>query len=61
VGRFLYVIAPINILLGIVKVFREMSTGRYDEAGLERQLDSRGLMNRQRCGAAHGDWDAFRR
>src|SRR4029079_12181215 len=25
---------------------REMRTGRYDEAGLERQLDSRGLMNR---------------
>jgi high-affinity nickel-transport protein len=45
---FLYLIAAINIvvLLGIVKVFREMRTGRYDEAGLERQLDSRGLMNR---------------
>ena len=34
------------ILLGIVKVFREMRTGRYDEAGLERQLGSRGLLNR---------------
>ena len=47
-GGFLYLIAAINIviLLGIVKVFREMKTGRYDEAGLERQLDSRGLMNR---------------
>jgi len=47
-GGFLYLIAAINIviLLGIVKVFREMRTGRYDEAGLERQLDSRGLMNR---------------
>jgi nickel/cobalt transporter (NiCoT) family protein len=45
---FLYLIAAINIviLLGIVKVFREMRTGRYDEAGLERRLDSRGLMNR---------------
>src|SRR5262249_50492152 len=41
-------IAAVNIaiLVGIVKVFREMKTGRYDEAGLERQLDSRGLMNR---------------
>ena len=45
---FLYLIAAVNlvILLGIVKVFREMRTGRYDEAGLERQLESRGLMNR---------------
>jgi nickel/cobalt transporter (NiCoT) family protein len=47
-GGFLYLIAAINIviLLGIVKVFREMRTGRYDEAGFERELDSRGLMNR---------------
>ena len=47
-GGFLYLIAAINIviLLGIVKVFREMRTGRYDEARLERELDSRGLMNR---------------
>jgi nickel/cobalt transporter (NiCoT) family protein len=47
-GGFLYLIAALNIviLLGIVKVFREMRTGRYDEAGLERELDSRGLMNR---------------
>jgi nickel/cobalt transporter (NiCoT) family protein len=47
-GGFLYAIAAINvaILLGIVRVFREMRTGRYDEAGLEQQLDKRGLMNR---------------
>jgi len=47
-GGFLYLIAAINIviLLGIVKVFREMRSGRFDETGLERQLDSRGLMNR---------------
>jgi high-affinity nickel-transport protein len=47
-GGFLYLIAAINIviLLGIVNVFREMRTGRYDEAGLARQLDARGLMNR---------------
>jgi high-affinity nickel permease len=47
-GGFLYLIAAINIviLLGIVKVVREMRTGRYDEAGLDRELDSRGLMNR---------------
>ena len=29
-----------------MKVFREMRTGRYDDEELERQLDSRGLMNR---------------
>jgi high-affinity nickel-transport protein len=47
-GTFLYIIAALNIiiLVGIVKVFREMKTGRYNEAALERQLNSRGLMNR---------------
>jgi high-affinity nickel-transport protein len=47
-GVFLYVIAALNILIliGILKVFRQMKSGRYDEAELERQLDSRGLMNR---------------
>jgi high-affinity nickel-transport protein len=47
-GGFLYLIAAVNIvvLLGIVKVFREMKSGRYDQAGLERELDNRGLMNR---------------
>jgi nickel/cobalt transporter (NiCoT) family protein len=34
------------ILLGIVKVFRGMRTGRYDEHQLEEQLGKRGLMNR---------------
>jgi nickel/cobalt transporter (NiCoT) family protein len=47
-GTFLYLIAALNlvILWGIVRVFLEMRTGRYDEQRLERQLDSRGLMNR---------------
>jgi high-affinity nickel-transport protein len=47
-GAFLYLIAIINlmILVSIVKVFRAMRRGRYDEAELERQLASRGLMNR---------------
>ncbi|MGH2858058.1 MAG: HoxN/HupN/NixA family nickel/cobalt transporter [Solirubrobacteraceae bacterium] len=47
-GSFLYLIAALNfvILIGIVRVFREMRTGRYDEAELERQLDRRGLLNR---------------
>jgi nickel/cobalt transporter (NiCoT) family protein len=47
-GSFLYVIAAINvgILLGIIKVFRAMRTGRYDEDQLEEQLSKRGLVNR---------------
>jgi high-affinity nickel-transport protein len=47
-GVFLYIIAALNvaILWGIVKVFREMRGGRYDEAQLEQQLNTRGLMNR---------------
>ncbi len=47
-GTFLYVIAGLNlvILFGIVRVFREMRTGRYSDAELDEQLDKRGLMNR---------------
>jgi high-affinity nickel-transport protein len=47
-GAFLYVIGALNlvILWGIVKVFVEMRTGRYNERQLEQQLNSRGLMNR---------------
>ena len=47
-GSFLYVIAALNvvILLGIIRVFREMRSGGYDERQLEEQLNQRGLMNR---------------
>jgi nickel/cobalt transporter (NiCoT) family protein len=47
-GAFLYLIAALNlvILLGILKVFRQMRSGGYNEAELEARLDSRGLMNR---------------
>ncbi|HUB41217.1 MAG TPA: HoxN/HupN/NixA family nickel/cobalt transporter [Streptosporangiaceae bacterium] len=47
-GGFLYIIAALNIIIlaGILKVFREMRSGRYDDARLEEQLDKRGLMNR---------------
>jgi nickel/cobalt transporter (NiCoT) family protein len=47
-GTFLYLIAAINvvILFGILTVFREMKSGRYNEAELEQQLEKRGLMNR---------------
>jgi nickel/cobalt transporter (NiCoT) family protein len=47
-GTFLYIIAAINlvVLVGIVKVFRRMRHGDFDEAALEDQLDNRGFMNR---------------
>ena len=34
------------ILTGIVKVFRSMRRGKYDEAELERQLENRGFFYR---------------
>ncbi len=47
-GVFLWIIGILNLiaLLGIIKVFRELRQGRYDEAALEKQLQSRGFMNR---------------
>ena len=47
-GTFLYLIGVLNlvVLVSIVRVSREMRQGRYDDAELERQLESRGLMNR---------------
>jgi nickel/cobalt transporter (NiCoT) family protein len=52
-GTFLYLIAALNlaVLVGILKVFRQMRTGAYDEAALEHQLNNRGLMNRILGGA----------
>jgi high-affinity nickel-transport protein len=47
-GTFLYVIAAVNVVIlwGVVRVFLQMRRGSYDEAELEQQLTSRGLMNR---------------
>jgi nickel/cobalt transporter (NiCoT) family protein len=47
-GFFLLLLGILNliILVGIVKVFRRMRHGEFDEAQLEEQLDSRGFMNR---------------
>jgi high-affinity nickel-transport protein len=47
-GGFLYLIAALNliVMIGIVKVYKEMKSGRYDNEELERQLNNRGLMNR---------------
>ena len=47
-GSFLCAIAAINlvILFGIIRVFREMRTGRYNEQQLNEQLNKRGVLNR---------------
>ncbi len=47
-GSFLYLIAAMNvvILLGIIRVARDLKSGRYDEGALEEQLGNRGFMNR---------------
>ena len=47
-GVFLWVLGILNLaaLIGIMKVAREMRSGRYDEAQLEEQLNKRGFFNR---------------
>ena len=52
-GVFLTIIAILNlvVLVGILKVFRSMRAGVYDEDALEEQLNKRGLMNRLLGGA----------
>jgi nickel/cobalt transporter (NiCoT) family protein len=47
-GVFLFLIAALNIaiLRNIMKIFREMRSGAYDDKALEEQLAKRGIMNR---------------
>jgi nickel/cobalt transporter (NiCoT) family protein len=47
-GLFLYLLGIINliILVGILKVFRDMRRGHFDEVTLEQHLNNRGLMSR---------------
>jgi len=47
-GVFLFLIGIINllVLIGIIKVFRRMRQGAFDEQALEEQLNNRGFMNR---------------
>ena len=47
-GSFLFLIGILNliILVGIVRIFRRMRHGEFNEAELERELDNRGFMNR---------------
>jgi len=47
-GVFLLLIGLVNLaaLIGILKVFRKMREGTFDEQELEDQLDKRGFLNR---------------
>jgi high-affinity nickel-transport protein len=47
-GIFLWILGILNlvVLVGIIKVFRKMRAGDYDERELEEQLNKRGFMNR---------------
>ena len=47
-GGFLYLIAFINLLIfvEVYRIFRQLRVGALDNAALERQLNSRGFMNR---------------
>ena len=47
-GAFLWLLGILNlvVLLGILRVFREMRAGVYNEAELEEHLNKRGFMNR---------------
>ena len=52
-GAFLYAIGIINlvVLIGIVRIFRRMRRGTFDELELEEQLNSRGFLNKILAGA----------
>ena len=63
-GGFLYLIAALNlvILAGIVRLFRDLRRGLYDEEELERQLEARGLMYRffgRFMGSISHTWQMF--
>jgi high-affinity nickel-transport protein len=47
-GAFLWILGILNlvVLLGIIRVFRHMRRGHFDEQELEEQLNKRGFMNR---------------
>jgi high-affinity nickel-transport protein len=47
-GVFLWILGILNlvVLLGIIKVSRDMRRGHFDEQQLEEQLNKRGFMNR---------------
>ena len=47
-GTFLWIIGALNlvVLLDVIRIFREMRTGAYDQERLEQRLLDRGFMNR---------------
>jgi nickel/cobalt transporter (NiCoT) family protein len=47
-GVFLWILGLLNlaVLMGIIRVFRQMRRGVYDETQLEEHLNNRGFMNR---------------
>ncbi|WP_067510055.1 HoxN/HupN/NixA family nickel/cobalt transporter [Actinoplanes sp. TFC3] len=47
-GVFLWILGILNlvVLIGVIKVFRALRRGEYDEQKLEDQLNKRGFMNR---------------
>ncbi|MFC4148697.1 HoxN/HupN/NixA family nickel/cobalt transporter [Micromonospora mangrovi] len=47
-GVFLWILGILNlvVLIGVIKVFRDLRQGIYDEEALEEQLNKRGFMNR---------------
>jgi high-affinity nickel-transport protein len=47
-GVFLYLIAVLNlvVMIGIVRIWRAMRHGEFDQSDLEARLDSRGFFNR---------------
>jgi nickel/cobalt transporter (NiCoT) family protein len=55
-GLFLWVLGLLNlaVLMGIIRVFRQMRRGVYDEAQLEEHLNNRGFMNRLLGGLTKG-------
>jgi high-affinity nickel-transport protein len=63
-GAFLYLIAAVNIVIlaGILKVFRDMRRGEFDESALEKHLANRGLLNRflgRFTRSIHSSWQMF--
>ena len=63
-ASFLYLIAVMNIVIlnGIVRVWRSMRNGEYDEEELERQLQNRGFMYRffgKWMRAIHSEWQMY--
>ena len=47
-GVILWILGVVNlvVLVGIIRIFGELRSGSYDEAGLEEQLNKRGFMSR---------------